>query len=230
VLALRDGLSHNGGMALPAITDTREATDVPVALVRELAAEGLTIEEIAALLCSPVIATSSYEGKTAQKKRNGGPKFKRIDLEELEKLCALQCTQPELADWFGVSLATIERRLQRSEYREVMARGRALGRISLRRMQWQAARAGNAAMLIWLGRQYLGQSNNPAPQPGELPSSIRAVYRSAEPAPQLPPISPPALASANGSESTAEPRARPWLDGLLAGEPKYTRASGVTFS
>ena len=44
-----------------------------------------------------------------------------------------------------------------------MARGRALGRISLRRWQFQAARAGNAAMLIFLGKNYLNQSNNPAP-------------------------------------------------------------------
>jgi hypothetical protein len=214
-------------MALPAIADTRAAggLDVPVALVRELAAEMLTVDEIAALLTWP-----NYEGKNTQKRRSRGPKFKPIDLGQLEKLSALQCSQAEIAEWFRVGHATIERRLQRPEYREVMARGRALGRISLRRMQWQAARAGNAAMLIWLGKQYLGQSNNPAPRPGELSSSIRVVYRSAEPAPQLPPISPPALASANGSESTAEPRARPWLDGLLAGDPKYNRASGVTFS
>jgi len=75
----------------------------------------------------------------------------------------MQCAQAEIADSLGVGHATIERRLPRPEYREVMKRGYALGRISLRRMQMQVARAGNTAMLIWLGKQYLGQSNNPAP-------------------------------------------------------------------
>jgi hypothetical protein len=84
----------------------------------------------------------------------------------------MQCAQAQIADSLGVGHATIERRLPRPEYREVMKRGYALGRISLRRMQMQVARAGNTAMLIWLGKQYLGQSNNPAPQPGELPSLL----------------------------------------------------------
>ena len=33
-----------------------------------------------------------------------------IDAAELERLCALQCTEEEIAAWFGVSKKTIERR------------------------------------------------------------------------------------------------------------------------
>jgi hypothetical protein len=47
-------------------------------------------------------------------------------------------------------------------------------------------------MLIWLGKQYLGQSNNPAPQPSELPS-ITVTY--VEPRKQIEP-EPLALPSA----------------------------------
>jgi hypothetical protein len=39
------------------------------------------------------------------------PKVK-IDLAELEKLCVMQCTDDEVAAFFGVSTRTIERRRQ----------------------------------------------------------------------------------------------------------------------
>ena len=43
-------------------------------------------------------------------KRDGaGRKSARIDLAELEKLCALQCTDEDVAAFFGVTVRTIER-------------------------------------------------------------------------------------------------------------------------
>jgi hypothetical protein len=33
------------------------------------------------------------------------------------------------------------------------------GKTSLRRLQWKAAEGGNSTMLIWLGKQYLEQSD-----------------------------------------------------------------------
>jgi hypothetical protein len=53
-----------------------------------------------------------------------GRKPVQIDLLELEKLCALQCTDEEIADWFGVSTRTIENRRKRPEFAQVMKRGR----------------------------------------------------------------------------------------------------------
>jgi len=47
-----------------------------------------------------------------------------IDLGELEKLCMLHCTDQELADWFGVTTRTIERRRREPEFAAVMERGR----------------------------------------------------------------------------------------------------------
>ena len=80
-----------------------------------------------------------------------------IDLVELEKLCVLQCTQPEIAAFFGVSLATIEKRAKHQEFRDVMARGYQKGKISVRRKQMQLLEAGSNTMAIWLGKQLLGQ-------------------------------------------------------------------------
>lgn len=95
-----------------------------------------------------------------EKKDVGGRPREVIDLDELTKLCALQCTQADIASWFGVSRPTIERRVAEDpEFREAMERGYARGRISLRRRQIQRAEAGGDVMLIWLGKQYLGQTD-----------------------------------------------------------------------
>lgn len=86
---------------------------------------------------------------------------KEINWEEFDKLCAIQCTQKELADWFDVSVDTIERAVKREKncgFAEYYAQRRGKGKISLRRAQFQAAMNGNTALLIWLGKQYLGQT------------------------------------------------------------------------
>jgi hypothetical protein len=80
-------------------------------------------------------------------------------MAELEKLSQLQCTDEEIAAWFNVSTRTIERRRLEPEFAEVMTRGRAKGRISVRRMQMKLLEEGNATMGVWLGKQLLGQAD-----------------------------------------------------------------------
>jgi hypothetical protein len=81
----------------------------------------------------------------------------KIDLAELERLSAMQCTDEEVAAWFGVTTRTIERRRKNAKFAEVMDRGKAKGRISVRRQQLKLLEAGNATMGVWLGKQILGQ-------------------------------------------------------------------------
>src|SRR5438093_12960308 len=83
-----------------------------------------------------------------------------IDLDELEKLSAMQCTDEEVAAWFGVSTRTIERRRKSPAFAEVMERGRAKGRISIRRAQLKMLEDGNATMGVWLGKNYLQQTDS----------------------------------------------------------------------
>lgn len=90
----------------------------------------------------------------------------QIDLEELEKLSALQCTDEEIASWFKVSTRTIERRRQEPKFAEAMERGKARGRMSIRRAQMRMLEDGNATMAIWLGKQYLGQQDRFLPEGG----------------------------------------------------------------
>ena len=52
------------------------------------------------------------------------------------------------------------------EIREAIDRGRNLGKVRLRLLQWRSAMAGNVTMLIWLGRQLLGQRDRPETEHG----------------------------------------------------------------
>lgn len=84
-----------------------------------------------------------------------------IDKVQFEKLCSLQCTLNEISGFFNCSEDTIERWCQR-EYKmgfaDIYRIKRTTGRISLRRTQFQMAET-NVTMAIWLGKQYLGQSD-----------------------------------------------------------------------
>ena len=80
------------------------------------------------------------------------------DMEQVEKLCRLNCTDAELAAYFGFCRKTIEReRKINPEFDAAIERGKSYGKLSLRRKQVALAEEGNATMLIWLGKQYMGQ-------------------------------------------------------------------------
>ena len=85
----------------------------------------------------------------------GRPKIE-INWEDVRKLSLLQCTENEIASFLGVSVDTL---LRRKEFCELHKKGMEEGRMSLRRLQWKKAQDGNTTMLIWLGKQYLGQSD-----------------------------------------------------------------------
>ena len=81
-----------------------------------------------------------------------------IDVTELEKLGAIQATIRECAAFFGLSEKTVDRVLARNAaYRDAYERGKDKGKMSLRRKQYELAMAGDKTMLIWLGKQLLGQ-------------------------------------------------------------------------
>jgi hypothetical protein len=90
-----------------------------------------------------------------------GRPTKEFDLAEVEKLGMLGATAAEMAAWFNVGLRTIERRMSAKEgaFRASYDRGFGRLKISLRRQQIEAAKAGNTAMLIWLGKQLLEQAD-----------------------------------------------------------------------
>jgi len=80
----------------------------------------------------------------------------KIDLVELEKLCAMQCTDEEIAAFFGVSTKTVERRRKVQRFSDVMEQARAKGRVSVRRNLFRLASNGNVAAAIFLAKNLLG--------------------------------------------------------------------------
>ena len=75
-----------------------------------------------------------------------------IDAEQVYKLAQLGCKNEEMAKYFGCSPQTLETRFQPE-----IDKGRSELKMSLRRWQLASAQKGNVAMMIWLGKQMLGQ-------------------------------------------------------------------------
>lgn len=99
---------------------------------------------------------SKQEKPTIQSevKKVGRPKLD-IDPEQVTRLARLHCTMQEMADFFGCHRDTLH-----NNFSAEIDKGRSEGNISLRRKQWQmAVEKGNVVMLIWLGKQMLGQRN-----------------------------------------------------------------------
>lgn len=92
----------------------------------------------------------------AKKNHKAGPgrghKIK-LDAGQVRELAGIGCTTDEMARIFRCSTDTLER-----NYMDAMEEGRANLKMSLRRKQVKLAlEDGDKGMLIWLGKQYLGQ-------------------------------------------------------------------------
>ena len=83
----------------------------------------------------------------------GRPKTK-IDKDQVRALAEIQCSWAEIASVLKTSRQVLQKRFNR-----VVEEGWLSGRMSLRREQMKAAMAGNVVMMIWLGKQYLGQAD-----------------------------------------------------------------------
>lgn len=86
------------------------------------------------------------------KKSAGRPRLE-FDLQQVEQLAGIQCTDGEIAAVLGCSRQTIlNRKDDDPDSLAAIEKGRESGKGSIRRMQWKAANAGNTGMLIWLGK------------------------------------------------------------------------------
>jgi len=85
--------------------------------------------------------------------KRGRPKAE-LDLKAIEAAASIGCTQEEIGYIVGCSDRTIQKR---ADAHDAFRRGQASMRTSLRRLQWKKAQEGNVAMMIWLGKQILGQ-------------------------------------------------------------------------
>lgn len=90
------------------------------------------------------------------------PKICKIDKKIFEKMCNMWCTKEEIAYMFDCSEDTIERWCKK-EYKRTFSsvynEHRTWGCYALRRNQLELSKK-NASMAIFLGKNYLGQSDN----------------------------------------------------------------------
>ena len=95
-----------------------------------------------------------YKWKKGQSGDPGNvPADEWIPKDEVIHLAALGATQKEIGDFYGVSDRTIRRHFKRE-----IEKGHEKMRVRIRSLQMKSAEKGSNAMLIWLGKQYLGQS------------------------------------------------------------------------
>ncbi len=86
----------------------------------------------------------------------------KIDKDELEKLMKLNLSEQEVSDWFDVQPKTLIRFVNKEfgcTFVQLRAKGFVRTKAAIKRAQIENALKGNTVLLIWLGKQYLGQSD-----------------------------------------------------------------------
>jgi hypothetical protein len=76
--------------------------------------------------------------------------------KDVERLAQMGCKDSEIAEWFGIDENTL-----RYNFSVELVKGKLALNQSLRQAQIRLALSGNATMLIWLGKNILGQQENP---------------------------------------------------------------------
>lgn len=98
--------------------------------------------------------------------RTGRPK-KEIDKHQFEVACGLHCTEQDMCALFECCEDTLNSWCKQNykdedgkpmTFSDVYKQKKVLGKLSLRRNQFKLSEK-SATMAIWLGKQYLGQSD-----------------------------------------------------------------------
>lgn len=98
------------------------------------------------------------------------------DVRQFKQLCGIMCTRAEVCEIMDIDPKTLnklidtnlrgepwrENRRTRLTFEEAFKHYSAQGRASIRRKQFEVAMDGDRQMLMWLGKQYLGQREDPA--------------------------------------------------------------------
>ena len=79
-----------------------------------------------------------------------------IPEEEVAQLSQYHCTNKEMADFYGVPLQTFM-----DNFRDIIDKNKIITKQRLRKAQLDLALNGDKTMLIWLGKNILGQQESP---------------------------------------------------------------------
>lgn len=87
---------------------------------------------------------------------------KTVDMEKLARVCQYPLTNEDIAAILDLSVDTITRAVKKEYglgFAEYKAQKQSSMRFTILAKQLEVAKSGNVAMLIFLGKQYLGQSD-----------------------------------------------------------------------
>ena len=101
---------------------------------------------------------------------------REFDKVMFERSCEIQCTVNEIEYVFHCDQRTLNKwclRTYEQDFATCYKRFNGVGRASLRRAQFSAAIKGNATLLIWLGKQYLGQRD---PEDEAVKAYSKGIY------------------------------------------------------
>ena len=103
------------------------------------------------------------ENKEVKKKLGGRPsKLPLINQEHFEGMCRIQCTKDEICGILDIDEGTLTKWCKETYnlgFSDIYKKKSSPGKMSLRRQQFKSAENGNVTMQIWLGKQYLGQTD-----------------------------------------------------------------------
>ena len=121
-------------------------------------------------------------------KKNGRPKkdLTEKDVELLNFLISIQCIAEECAAALKMDPDTLTARIKEAGYEgfsDYAAQYRANGHASLRRLQWRSAQRGNWNAQKFLGKNWLGQSENPLETPDAQADRVLEVIEVDDPEP-----------------------------------------------
>ncbi len=92
----------------------------------------------------------------SEEQENTTKKYKTIDRELIYRLACIQCSDQEIAEVVGTTVATLRKRFQK-----ILDKGKQEGRKSLRRAMYEKAMNGDSRLQIFLSKQYLGMRDTP---------------------------------------------------------------------
>lgn len=122
------------------------------------------------------VGEEEFDVVSIYKKEKSGGRPKNILTEEaielIEKLATVMSTQNEIASCLNTSVDILTNKYNKDSFLDAIKKGNEKGKSSLRNAQFKCALRGNATLLIWLGRQYLGQTDKVE---GEIEETDRTV-------------------------------------------------------
>ena len=107
-----------------------------------------------------------------------GPAGYKADWTAIDKMCAIHCTGEEIAAILAIDYDTLSAACKRDHKKKLsdyISEKQCTGKMSLRRKQYTTAMDGNPTMLVWLGKNWLNQTDKlPEDKTNEVDALIKA--------------------------------------------------------